>query len=91
MTDQELAELISNVVTVVDNSNEGTIEEAIKSLIDAGITANMHVGVPQENFTQRMVLEWYAGSIINIVEKQSWFAVNSWINCCDKFTTLKGE
>jgi hypothetical protein len=80
MTDQELAELIRNVVTVVDNSNEATIEEAIEPLKRVGLYANMHVGVAEEEFTQRMTLEWYAGSIIDIVEKQSWFAVNSWVN-----------
>ena len=86
MTNKELAELIRAVALVIDNSNEVTIQDAIEPLKNVGIYANMHVGTPQEHFTPRMVLEWYAGSIIDIVEKQSWFAVNSWINCCDRFT-----
>lgn len=94
ITDDELTILVRNVASDIDNGNVYTIRKCIQPFINIGITANMHVGKKPEEFegNRKMTLEWYAGSIIDIVYKQSWFAVNSWINCVDKFAPLsEGE
>lgn len=28
---------------------------------------------------------WYAGQFLTIVDQEAWFAVNSWLNCLDRF------
>jgi len=30
-------------------------------------------------------LERYAGQLLSIVDGEAWFAMNSWLNCVDKF------
>lgn len=36
------------------------------------------------------VVEWYAGQLVSIIEKKSWFAVNSIINAVDRFCPAEG-
>lgn len=53
---------------------------------DAGIVSGCHVGKGAEMKDCRLMrMEWFAGQLIDIVESKSWFAVNSWLNCVDKF------
>ena len=37
---------------------------------------------------KRTTLLWYAGQLVDIVDTKSWFAMNSIINCCEKFTGI---
>jgi len=30
-------------------------------------------------------VEWYAGQLLSIVDKKAWYAINSIINCLDRF------
>lgn len=84
-TIEELTEIVRSVAENIDKSNENSIEECIKPLLEIGIKPNVHVGLKEEEFNNLTRIEWYAGQIINIVNKKSWFAVNSWLNCVDKF------
>ena len=49
----------------------------------------MESGLPKERYlVKRTTLLWYAGQLVDIVDTKSWFAMNSIINCCEKFTGI---
>lgn len=48
-----------------------------------GLVAGVHVG--KNDMTPREVMEWYGGQLIDIVDNNFWFAMNSFVNCVDKF------
>lgn len=56
------------------------------ALAERGLTAPCHrsdqIAV---NLTPEETLEWYAGEFVDIVEREAWFAVNSWLNAVDKY------
>ena len=84
ITDQELAAFIAENIEIVakgDVSEAGFVRQTFEK---AGIVEGAYVG--EKNFTPRTIMLWYAGQFMNIVTNQSWFAVNSIINCCEKFT-----
>jgi hypothetical protein len=89
---RQLSKIIREVHRNIAKGSASTIHHDIQPLYDLGLKANMHVG-ESEKFKELegtdqgrlMTLEWYAGSIIDIVENKSYFAVNSWLNCIDKF------
>ena len=39
----------------------------------------------------KMQMEWFAGQLLNMVDNQQFLGINSWINCADKFTTMRGQ
>jgi hypothetical protein len=90
MSDEELTGLVRAVVGRIDKGGPENIGMAIKPLRDAGITCGPFRG-EMAKVSPRHGLLWYAGEIIGIVEEEAWFAVNSWINCADKFAPLPKE
>lgn len=87
MTDDELCLLVRSVAKEVDKGFPTSMVEAVRPLREAGISPGMKEGI-NEQANRRDTLEWYAGQLLDIVEKRSWFAVNSWLNCIDKFAPL---
>lgn len=83
MTFDQLSTLVREVVGEIDRGNVRSCESAVKRLRDVGLTANLHM---RSNLSAREILEWYAGQIIETVNVEAWFAMNSIINCCEKFT-----
>jgi hypothetical protein len=67
----------------LDEGGMGAVDRTIASLKDAGAVRNIHVG--KDSFSADETEEWYAGQIIDILENKGWHAVNSLINCVDKF------
>jgi hypothetical protein len=74
---------VRECINDLDNNGEGAIERTIANLKAAGAVKNAHVG--KKGFTPDETVEWYAGQILDILESGSLFAVNSLINCVDKF------
>ena len=54
-------------------------------LISCGFKKDAHLGKNPSDFTDTMILEWYLGQGITIVDKCAWFAMNSWLNCIEKY------
>ena len=54
-------------------------------LKENGFKSGEHVGKDPDTFTPEMTIEWYLGQGIQIVESEAWFAMNSWLNCIEKF------
>lgn len=52
-------------------------------LAGRGLAANCHVG--NEELDDEATIEWYAGQFLDLYDRQGWFAMNSFINCLDKF------
>ena len=44
----------------------------------------------QGPFTAEQTVEWYAGQLLDIVDNQHWFAMNSIVNTVDKFAPEGG-
>jgi len=89
MNNKELTVLIRDVADKLDKSDETTASKVVQPLRDAGIIPKCHEG-ENDKMTNTpegrlIILEWYSGQILSIIDQKSWFAVNSWINCLDKF------
>lgn len=84
MTDDELCELIVDVVRRLDKSEPGESATSAVEPLRFVVEPSCHVGA--SICTRRQTLEWYAGQILDIIDNRSWFAVNSLVNCCKKFT-----
>lgn len=78
-----LRSVVRECINELDNGGMGVIESVKNKLTAAGAVRNIHVG--KKDFTSDETVEWYAGQILDILENESWFAVNSLINCVDKF------
>lgn len=77
-------ELLKEVVNEVDNGNSDSVGQIAEMLKEKGITNNMHLGKHKEieGFfdNEEHVIEWFLGQYVNIIESESWFAMNSLIN-----------
>jgi hypothetical protein len=62
------------------------VGRVISKLKDAGAIRNIHVG--SDAFSEDQITEWYAGQILDVLENEAFFAVNSLINCVDKFAPI---
>lgn len=88
MTDAEFRKRVRELVKLVD---DGDIPEAraaaaqIRELLaERGLEPRCHEGRKDLDGTIAGV-EWYAGQLPAIVDREAWFAINSWCNCVDKF------
>lgn len=77
---QQLLRILPRVVEAVDCADEHTIKAAVQPLVDFGIKPDEGVGTSPEDFDLYGKLRWYSGQILAIIEKEAWYAVNSWIN-----------
>jgi len=85
-----LRELIKDAVKEIETGREREVYKHSDIFEENGITANMHVGHgnamhDQNEKSNVLKLEWFAGALVGIAENSSWFAVNSWLNTSDKF------
>ena len=78
-----LRSVVRDCINELDEGGMSAVENVKSKLTAAGAVRNIHVG--KKDFTSDETVEWYAGQILDILENQSWFAVNSLINCVDKF------
>jgi hypothetical protein len=47
---------------------------------EAGIVARQHTGQPPEWFTSKTMAEWLLGSYLDIVDTDSFFAMDPWLS-----------
>jgi len=94
-TIEELRALTRSTVLTVERGGPDGIEETVaplrSALAERGLAPGCHVGTEppliegRSRLTPDMTVEWYAGQLLDIVDKKAWFAMNSLINCVDKF------
>jgi hypothetical protein len=85
MNDNRLSELVRLVVSTLDKTDPDRAKAAIQPLKNAGLTSGLHM---RKGLNARETLEWYAGQIIDVIDTESWFAVNSIIQCVDEFAPV---
>jgi hypothetical protein len=84
-----LADLTREVVARLEK-NGPEEARAIVHPLRAYVAPGVHEGTRP---TGEAVVEWYAGQLLQIVDDQAWFAMNSILNCVDRFVPAqhKGE
>lgn len=65
-----------------------SVESVRVLLAERGLGPNCHVG--NGALVGDAVVEWYAGQLLDIVDRKAWFAMNSLINGLDKFVPEEG-
>lgn len=62
------------------------VEFVRTALNERGLDVNCHVGQSEEFLSEgEHTLEWYAGQLLDIVDRKAWFAMNSYINALDQY------
>lgn len=94
MTNEELAQIVRDQADKVALGGQVAAEKAAGVFLSLGITENVYVGWHKELAedtpeAERMRLEWFAGQFINLVNDKAYFAINSWLNLVDIYTTPK--
>jgi hypothetical protein len=75
-------ELVRRVIELTDSAEPEQSSSAVAAdlIRKAGIVTRMHTGMPPEWFTLQTMAEWLLGSYLDIVDTQSWFAIDPWIS-----------
>lgn len=89
----DLTTLIRKVAERVEKGGETDATEAAavirEALAQRGLAAGCHVtNAGAASLTAEQIVEWYAGQFIALVDAGAWFAMNSWLNCVDKFAPV---
>ena len=85
-----MREIIRDAIFVINASVPGGTRaiEAVQAVREAlgekGLGANCHVGTAMQDGDEQCV-EWYGGQLLDIWDNAKWFAMNSLINCVDRF------
>lgn len=72
-------------IEILENEGSKATDEAKRLLVDACVIENQHVGNTRIKPNSIEQIEWYAGQILSILIDEQYVAVNSLINCLDKF------
>ena len=76
------------VLAIADTDVDGSqfhVNAVRLALQERGLEAGCHVGRPDLGKGTDLCVEWYAGQLVDIFDNESYFAVNSFINCLDIF------
>lgn len=88
MTIDELRTLTRDTILAIDKGGPSEVEASVApvrlALSKRGLAPGCHVGLGRE-LTPDETVEWYAGQLLNIVNKEAWFAMNTLINLRDQF------
>ena len=68
----------------IDRRGIEVVSKHVEIFKQNNIIANMPAGT--KNMTDIMIIEWYLGQLIDLYNKKAWHCINSWLNCCEKFT-----
>lgn len=94
MNNDQLAQIIRCISAAVDTPGSSKVlKEITEPLRAAGVVPSCHEGRGAEmdhtDAGYRMQLEWFAGQLLDMIDRESWGGINSWINCTVKFTVRK--
>lgn len=94
MTDDALAALIVMTARDLDAGGRPEAVTASEMFESLGIVQNCHDGRGGEMggaAGRRLRMEWCAGQLVELVKREKWFALNSWLNTAEKFTSVEGR
>jgi hypothetical protein len=78
--------VVRECIMDLHSGGPAAIGSIVTRLKAAGAVRNIHLG--KKSFTTDETVEWYAGQILDVLEERQLFAVNSLINCVDKFAPV---
>ena len=81
--DMDLDQIKEIAIAVYEIVESGDQDDAIRMrmwLAGKGFEAGKHVGDPPDSFDEIRSLEWALGQFMTLVDKHSWFAMNSVLN-----------
>ena len=90
ITNEELAALIRDVAAKIEKGGLDSVATlALPLRAHAYAKCHERLGHQMNNTEEgfRLQLEWFAGQLLEIVDRHKWFAMNSWLNCVKRFTT----
>lgn len=91
MTTEELTQHVVALVGIVDRGGKDSVAVVADRLRELGIVNGVHVGRDDLVNGTYDCVEWYAGQLLAIIEGKHWFAMNSLINVCEKFTGYRPD
>lgn len=77
--------VVRESINDLDDRFMAAVPDVIDALASAGAIRDIHVGLAPGDFTTDMMVEWFAGQILETLQGEHFFAVDSMINCVDKF------
>lgn len=84
---RELTAIVRTTVNAVENVGPSSVKQLVEPVREAltarGLYANCRMGCTAEK--PEHIVEWYAGQLLDIVDNEAWFAMNSLINALDRF------
>lgn len=92
----DLRKILRTVVKRIEDRDVSTalhdVEFVRVALKERGLEANCHVGQSKDFLSDvEHAVEWYAGQLLDIVDNRLWYAMNSYVNCLDKFCPAEDE
>lgn len=91
MDNKELGKFIIDQMALVESGYITEAKQAALAFQDAGIEAGCFVKPGGANLTPRETMLWYAGQMVSIANNEAWYAVNSMINCLDRFVVQPSQ
>lgn len=76
---------LREIVLELDKGSPETSGSTIEKLRELGAVRGIHQGRTDLEGKPEEIVEWYAGQLLDVLENKAFFAVNSIINCLDKF------
>lgn len=80
---KKFCKTVRECVKELDEGGPQVASNVLTKLKQAGAIRN--INIRSAPMTDHEILDWYAGQLVDILEDKANFAVNSIINCCDKF------
>ena len=94
----EKIRIVRQCIDRIDTGAEVTAKGQCEVLSESGFIDGQYTGAKEleglkmEELTleqKHITVDWYAGQIISIINKEAWYCVNSLINTCDKFAPVE--
>ena len=81
---------LRDIVNALDKGGTKSVLGVLSDLASIGAVRNVHLDTAgNRTLTEDETVDWYAGQIVDVLESEAYFAVNSLINCLDKFVPEK--
>lgn len=84
-----LRELVIQHVPLIESGYITEALEAAAAFRAAGAVANCNLGMTHAPEGSDACVAWYAGQFLDIVDNKGWAAMNTWLNCFEKFCAVK--
>lgn len=87
---EELKSVVNGFYNNLVTGGVGELKNAVDCLTAHGCIDDQHTGKGEEmksdtEEARTMTIEWYCGQLINMYNNNALFAINSWLNCKEKF------